>query len=563
MVGKKRRRKNPAELILVNPGTPSKPVYRKKKSSAGAGSRKKATAKKKTAAKKKTSATRKPGSKMAIRTRRRVAKKTTARRKNPKRVAAGKKAARTRKRLRNPIGISEARWSKMSTAEKKAWYKDKGRVKKKRAAAKKTSAGLHKTGEKARRSAAAKKAWAKRKRKKSTTRKKASATRKRSTRAASTRKRATKRASSTRRRTASRSSVSRKRSLAAKKGWRTRMRKGAAPKRKARRMKNYRKLTKSGQRRSRGVRTLKRARRSIMHQRRHGRTAAQKYLRRHGMTKINPSFKMLRQDLMGLLPTVGVGLGAMVGGFYLGKMVNEQVVTKWVNAPQFVKDNSAPISTGIATVLMWAASKVLFKGKYSRMSVPILIGGAAATFAHVILARPAWAAKLGMVPGKTPVAKQVAATKAAEVDVKVGAAGPETLQGLGDYAGSGGVFGEYTAMGNYVPPGGARYMPDGVIGEYTAMGEYTSLGTGNTYFGADDATQWAPGQSIPGFGDYAGSGGVFGDYAGSGGVFSGLDDDTQYSNYYQDHQPGVSGLDDQPQWSHYYEDAGVLSGGVF
>ena len=532
MPTRKRRLRNPAELILVNPGTPERRVYRKRKSAGGSS---------------------KTGriEKMAVtRRRRRSTTSTTTKRKSPKRVAAGKKAARTRKRNANPAPKRRKRVAAKTAAPKRRRRRNPAKraaaPKRRRVAAKRTSApkrrrrrnpsaaqkksdslmgsiaaaprteAARSAAESARRSAAAKKGWATKRRNEKSTKPKKST------------KATTRKATSGKRKPMAR-----------------------------RKYKNYRTLTRQGRKAGRGVRTLSSARNSILRQKRHGRPAAQKYLRAHGMTNVNPSLKMLVQDMKALLPTIGAGLSAMVGGLYLGKMVNEQVLGKWTGAPAFVKKHSAPIATAIAAVGLWAAAKTLFKGKLSKFSVPILVGGMAAAAAHFILSKTELAGKLGLSPGSSPAAKSAAAATAAVVDAKVDAG---QLDGLGDYSGNGGVFGDYTSMGDYtalgyVPPGGARYQPDGTIGDYAGsggvfsglddepqysdyygdhragVGDYTALGTGNEYFGDDDASQFAKGQGIPGFGDYSGNGGIFG------------------------------GMDDMPQYSDFYE--GSLSGKVF
>jgi len=169
------------------------------------------------------------------------------------------------------------------------------------------------------------------------------------------------------------------------------------------------------------------------------RTLAQKHLRASGMTRVNPSLKMLLQDMKTLLPTVGVGLSAMAGGLFLGKVIKEDIVEKWSSAPSFIKKHGAPISTATATVLFWASSKILFKGKISKFSVPILVGGMAAAALHFILSKFDLVKKLGLSLGSYPAAKSASAAAAANVDSKVnGVVSAYTT--MGDYSGSGGVF---------------------------------------------------------------------------------------------------------------------------
>jgi hypothetical protein len=539
-----RRRRNPAELILVNPGFPGQNVYRPRRralgrmfrsasagySAAPIGYGFKTPKRTKRKAAKATKKRRKKNM-AVVRRRRRTRNSGTAPKRRRRRVARVANPAprrrRRRARLSNPrrrrarVSNPGRRRRRRNPSSRRRRRRNSGRAPKfKSYAAASTgeslgSGGVYgfakpKRGRKRIKGMTAYSAGRKRKRKSSKKRR------------SSKRSRAAKRAWATRRAKKGGRKVSRKRARRS-----TRRRARSYRKRSWKRIPRISiRRSRAGRRlrgRGRGMRSLQRARRSILRAKAYGGGSQVRYLRAHGMLKVNPSggLKVLGQDLWKLVPTIGVGLAGLVGGFFLGKVVREQILPKWTSAPQFVKTNAAPLATGIATLLLWAASKLVMRGKFSKLSVPILLGGAAATAVHAILANTGLAAKLGLAPGATTDAKAAATATAAAVDAgappaQAAAAVVNGLRGIR----AGGIFGEYTAMG-----------------EYTSMGEYTALGTGNTLSQGDDSDPILSGMN-------------------AGGIFAGTDDNTDWAP-----GEGLSGTDDDTDWAE--DDAGILAGGIF
>lgn len=535
-----RRRRNPGELILVNPGFPGQSVYRPRRRSLGKMFRRASTGY--------SAAPIGYGLPTAKRTKRKAAKATKKRRKKNMAVvrrrrrtrnAAGTAPKRRRRRVarvanprrrRRAARVSNPRRRRARVSNpggrRRRRRNPSSRRRRRRNPGAPLAAYAASTGSQAATTGGSVYGFTKRKR-----------GRKRKGMVAYAAGRKRKRKSSKKRRSS-------KRSRAAKRAWATRRAKkgGRKVSRKRarrstrRRARSYRKRSwkriprfsirrsRAGRRlrgRARGLRSLHRARRSILRAKAYGGGSQIRYLRAHGMLKVNPSggLKVLGQDLWKLVPTIGVTIGGLVGGFFLGKVVREQLLPKWTSAPQFIKTNAVPLTTGLATLVLWAVSKLAFRGKFSKLSVPILLGGAAATAVHAILANTGLASKLGLAPGATSDAKAAATATAAAVDAgappaQAAAATVQTLKGIH----GGGIFGEYTAMG-----------------EYTSMGEYTALGTGNVLKHGDDADPVL---------------------AGSGGIFAGTDDNTDWAP-----GEGLSGTDDNTDWAE--GEAGILAGGIF
>jgi len=112
-----------------------------------------------------------------------------------------------------------------------------------------------------------------------------------------------------------------------------------------------------------------------------------KYARTHGLTRVNPSLSGVAKDLMALLPEIGAGVGSMVGMAVIGPMVmNKLPDSVKSKVPESVKPWVPAITTGVLAAVAYGALRMSKSGKLSKMSVPVLIGGAAATALHAMVA---------------------------------------------------------------------------------------------------------------------------------------------------------------------------------
>ena len=209
--------------------------------------------------------------------------------------------------------------------------------------------------------------------------------------------------------------------------------------------------------RARGSRSLSRAIHTIRVRRQYGTTAQRKKIRALGLgRRPNPGMAGMIKDLKEVIPLVGGSLASMVGMLALGNKVQKMAIEKgWaLKLPVIMQTNIAPVTTSLVSVAAWAVLRMMKNETLRGLAGPVLMGGLTAAGVQVILGN----AKLSEMTGL-----------------------------------SGGIFGEYTALG------------DGIFGEYTALGggddatvwangslsEYTALGTGLVSSGGDDATDWA------------------------------------------------------------------------
>lgn len=227
--------------------------------------------------------------------------------------------------------------------------------------------------------------------------------------------------------------------------------------------------------RNRGVPSLSRARRTILVQKKAPASkAAVRYMKAHGMHRVNPSVKDVLQSASALLPQVGVGVAAMVGALWLGGKVTEHTAPgkSLAGLPEGVKTYIAPIGTVLGTGVLFTASRMLGGGRMAKYSYPIMLGGLGAAVVQTLFimkdqAGSSVASKLGLEKSLT----------------------------ANEY-----VLGEYV-LGNAAN----IFNRPQRIEEYV-LGEYTMVGTGNDLEsesitpvlleGADDASPWEPASGI-------------------------------------------------------------------
>ncbi len=172
------------------------------------------------------------------------------------------------------------------------------------------------------------------------------------------------------------------------------------------------------------------------------------YLRAAGLAAVpNRSLIGPLKDFTHLLPQIGVGTGALVGVALVGQMIGSKLAA---SLPAAVAAHAPAIASGALTVAAYLLARNV--KALAKFSLPIVLGGAAATVIHLLRS------------------------------IKVGAAGAEVSLAA--------------KMG----------LP---LGEYTAMGEYTSMG------GRDDDAQFVdglddePDYDSDGAGDDDSVGGIF------------------------------------------------------
>lgn len=111
------------------------------------------------------------------------------------------------------------------------------------------------------------------------------------------------------------------------------------------------------------------------------------YARSHGLTRVNPSMSGVAKDLMALLPEVGAGVGSLVLLAFVGNKVVEKLPDSVKSkVPESVKPWVPTISTGVLAAVAYGALRMSKNAKLSKLSVPVLIGGAAATALHAMVA---------------------------------------------------------------------------------------------------------------------------------------------------------------------------------
>jgi hypothetical protein len=191
---------------------------------------------------------------------------------------------------------------------------------------------------------------------------------------------------------------------------------------------------------------------------------AAKTARQHGLLKVNPnlSFKAAFQDAVGVLPSVGVGLGAAAAVGWAGGWVDSKVQTSGM--PDFVKKWAKPGSTALLAMVAYMGARM--NKTLSKHSVPILVGGMTVAFLQVL--RKIMVGEVS-VADKLGLGEYVAIGAAGDHGIfrgsSIGAARPHPellvdgaelrLNGMGDYVAEPGV-GEYVAIGDFSQMGYGR-----------------------------------------------------------------------------------------------------------
>lgn len=440
-------RRNPAELLIVNPRSMKK-------------------AKSRVAAKKKTPAKRKPSTKAKAKTKTGVKRMAIVKRRKVARKAAPKRRRRVARS--NPRGVSD-RFTRMTAAQLREQLKAEGKkaggsAAKMRARlrlARKARAGrvveLRKSnkGKKARKAirsaaktvrVAAPKQSSGRKPKKRGPKRAA----RRATTAGRKRKPGRPKGSKTKKTTA----IARRTTKAPAR--RRRKGRGRRPV-DARLTRSIRKSRKPGKK-NRGMRggmqSARRARRTALSIKKRPSmysAATRKYAKAHGLMKVNPSIKDVGRAAITLLPEAGLTVGSAAAALWLGSKLNEQLnkpradgttlASKLGGAAKY----AAPLTTGVVTAGLFTAARMVAKGKLARWSAPILIGGSLAAIIQTM-------SIVRVGADQQTIAQKLSLDKLLAV-------------------------GEYTTVGGMFDRGNS-------IGEYTNVGEYEMSGT-------DDDVRWA------------------------------------------------------------------------
>ncbi len=170
------------------------------------------------------------------------------------------------------------------------------------------------------------------------------------------------------------------------------------------------------------------------------------YARSHGLTRVNPSMSGVAKDLMALLPEVGAGVGSLVLMAVVGNKVVEKLPDSVkAKVPESVKPWVPTITTGILSAVAYGALRMSKSTKLSKLSVPVLIGGAAATAMHAMVAVKVKAAdgsqislakKLGL-----PMGEFVGVSGYVDVNGQMVA-----VNGLGEFVGVSGMMTDATGQ---------------------------------------------------------------------------------------------------------------------
>lgn len=170
------------------------------------------------------------------------------------------------------------------------------------------------------------------------------------------------------------------------------------------------------------------------------------YARSHGLTRVNPSMSGVAKDLMALLPEVGAGVGSLVLMAVVGNKVVEKLPDSVkAKVPESVKPWVPTITTGVLAAVAYGALRMSKSSKLSKLSVPVLIGGAAATAMHAMVAVKVKAAdgsqislakKLGL-----PMGEFVGVSGYVDVNGQMVA-----VNGLGEFVGVSGMMTDATGQ---------------------------------------------------------------------------------------------------------------------
>lgn len=163
------------------------------------------------------------------------------------------------------------------------------------------------------------------------------------------------------------------------------------------------------------------------------------YARTHGLTRVNPSVTGVAKDLMALLPEIGAGVGSLVGLAFVAQMVGTKMPESIkAKIPTSVVPWVPTITTGVVAAVAYGALRMSKNAKLSKLSVPVLIGGAAATALHALVAiqvkGPNGPISLGKKLG-LPIGEFVGVSGYVDVNGQMVA-----VNGLGDFVGVSGMM---------------------------------------------------------------------------------------------------------------------------
>ena len=167
--------------------------------------------------------------------------------------------------------------------------------------------------------------------------------------------------------------------------------------------------------------------------------AGGQYARSHGLTRVNPSVTGVAKDLMALLPEIGAGVGSLVGLAFVAQMVGTKMPESIkAKIPASVVPWVPTITTGGVAAVAYGALRMSKNAKLSKLSVPVLIGGAAATALHALVAiqvkGPNGPISLGKKLG-LPIGEFVGVSGYVDVNGQMVA-----VNGLGDFVGVSGMM---------------------------------------------------------------------------------------------------------------------------
>lgn len=206
---------------------------------------------------------------------------------------------------------------------------------------------------------------------------------------------------------------------------------------------------------------------------------AAKMARAMGLVKINPSWSALGKQAVTLLPLLGVGAGALVGGLWVGHKVGGALQSKLpAVVPDIIKNNAVPLTTLLVAALAWVGLKTRQSQKMQALSLPVGLGLGLAGVVQMLYASKLGQDLLGKMGIQMAVVSQPAGGAAPVVSQPgVGSyvAVPGYMGGLGEY------FSDLGALEVDVPTGGSYYgRVLGGVGSYvTGEGDVHAAGPGD------------------------------------------------------------------------------------
>jgi len=179
-------------------------------------------------------------------------------------------------------------------------------------------------------------------------------------------------------------------------------------------------------------------------------------MRRHGLTRVNPSLGGAMSAFMDALPNVGIGLVATAGAAVLGQKLGDMLKKpEWI--PAAAKPFMVPVATTGVTLGAFIAASMSSSAKVQSLRQPILIGGMAAVLVHLLSS---------IKGGQNEAGQEISLGRKLGLPIALQSPAP---------------IGSYVAIGEYIPQSLGRHYGE-------QLGRYVSIGAApNPYLQVDGA----------------------------------------------------------------------------